>query len=201
MHQVPPASLTWIARSCLLLVVAAPVFGHVQTGQAEGFLTGLRHPVSGLDHMLAMISVGLWGAQLGPPALWLLPVTFPLVMAIGGFLGLVGTPVPGVETGVALSALLLGVAVALEARPNLKVAVVLVGAFGICHGHAHGTELPAGQSGLTYSIGFVLSTGCLHLTGIIIGLVHKWRAGRMALRVVGAGIAAGGLVFLWRAVA
>jgi len=187
------------ALSVALLLAALPALAHVQEGQAAGFLTGLAHPVSGLDHVLAMVAVGLWGAQLGLPAIWLLPVTFPLVMAFGGFLGLVGIPLPGVETGVALSALALGLAVATSWRPPLAIAALMVAAFAVFHGHAHGTELPAGQSGLTYSIGFVMATGLLHLAGISIGLIHRWPVGRVALRVLGAGVAAGGLFFLWRA--
>ena len=148
-----------------------------------------------------MIAVGLWGAQLGPPALWLLPVTFPLVMAVGGFLGLLGIPLPGAEVGIALSVLLLGLMVALEARPKLLIAALLVGAFAIFHGHAHGTELPPGQSGLLYSIGFVVATGCLHGTGILLGLVHRWSAGRVALWLAGAAIALAGVGFCWRALA
>lgn len=174
---------------------------HEQVGAAAGFVSGLAHPVSGLDHVLAMISVGLWGAQLGAPAIWLLPVTFPMVMACGGFLGLVGVQIPGVEIGVAASALLLGALVASEARPPLAVAATLVGLFAIFHGHAHGAELPAGQSGLTYSIGFVTATGCLHAAGIALGLLHRWSWGRWALRGAGAAVAAAGLFFLWRALA
>ncbi|TMQ57293.1 MAG: HupE/UreJ family protein [Candidatus Eisenbacteria bacterium] len=193
------------AQAALALIVlslaATPACAHVERGQAAGFLAGLHHPISGLDHVLAMVSVGLWGAQLGPPAVWLLPVTFPMVMAIGGFIGLIGVPLPGVEVGIALSAILLGFVVAREARPPLGLAAALVGIFAIFHGHAHGTELPPGQSGLTYSIGFVIATGLLHVTGITIGLVHRWRAGRIAIRVAGGLVAASGLVFLWRAVA
>jgi urease accessory protein len=185
----------------LLLLLATPAWAHVQKGQAAGFVTGLEHPISGLDHVLAMISVGLWGAQLGPPAVWLLPVTFPMAMAFGGFLGLVGIPLPGQEVGIALSAVLLGLVVAREARPPLWLTAVLVGTFAVFHGHAHGTELPHGQSGLLYSIGFVIATGCLHGVGIAISLVHRWRWGRIALRAAGALVAAAGLVFLWRAVA
>jgi urease accessory protein len=185
----------------LLLLAAVPVWAHEQTGQAAGFLTGLRHPVSGLDHVLAMISVGLWGAQLAAPAIWLLPVAFPMVMAFGGFLGLVGIPLPGVEVGIALSAILLGLVVALEARPPLWLAAALVGFFAVFHGHAHGTELPEGQSGLLYSVGFVIATGCLHAVGIALGLVHRWSAGRIAVRVAGAGVALAGVHFLWGAVA
>ncbi len=190
----------WLA---LLLVIASttPAFAHVQQGQAQGFVTGLKHPISGLDHVLAMIAVGLWGAQLGAPAIWLLPVTFPMVMALGGFLGLVGIPLSGVEVGIALSAVLLGVMVAREARPPLAVAAALVAFLAIFHGHAHGTELPPGQSGLMYSIGFVMATGCLHGVGIAIGLVHAWPAGKLALRAAGVAVALAGVAFLWRAFA
>jgi urease accessory protein len=132
---------------------------------------------------------------------WLLPVTFPMVMAFGGFLGLVGIPLPGVEIGIALSAVLLGLMVAREAKPPLVAAAVLVGFFAIFHGHAHGTELPPGQSGLMYSIGFVIATGCLHGVGIAIGVVHRWPAGKAALRFAGAMVALAGLGFLWRAFA
>lgn len=164
-------------------------------------LSGLSHPVSGLDHVLAMVAVGLWGAQLGPPAVWLLPVTFPMVMALGGTLGLVGVHLPGVEIGIALSAIGLGAAVLFQARPKLGIAAALVGFFAIFHGHAHGTELPPGANGMLYSIGFVVATGLLHATGIGIGLIHRWPAGRSALRVAGAIVALAGLTFLWRAVA
>jgi urease accessory protein len=177
-----------------------PAHAHEQTGQAAGFLSGLAHPVSGLDHVLAMICVGLWGAQLGAPAVWMLPVVFPMLMAFGGFLGLVGVSVPGTEFGIALSAILLGVMVALEARPPLRVAVTLVGVFGIFHGYAHGTELPAGENALLYSVGFVVATGCLHGVGIGIGIAHRWSAGRLALRVAGAAVALAGVSFLWGAV-
>jgi urease accessory protein len=171
---------------------------HVQEGAAAGFLTGLQHPVSGADHVLAMIAVGLWGAQLGQPAIWLLPVTFPMVMAFGGFLGLIGIPLPGVEIGIAASAIALGTMVAREARPSLVVAAVLVALFAVFHGHAHGTELPEGQSGVLYSIGFVVATGCLHATGIAIGLAHRWPGGARAIRGAGLAIALAGCWFLWR---
>jgi urease accessory protein len=185
----------------VLLLFATPASAHVLQGQGSGFLSGVKHPISGLDHVLAMISVGLWGAQLGAPAVWLLPVTFPMVMAFGGFLGLVGIPLPGVEAGIALSAVLLGAMVACEARPPLWLAAALVGLFAIFHGNAHGTELPSGESGLLYSIGFVIATGCLHGVGIGISLVHRWAWGRIALRIAGAIVSACGIAFLWQAVA
>ena len=186
-----------------LALAGLPVIAqaHEQSGQAAGFLSGLAHPVSGLDHVLAMVAVGLWGAQLGVPAIWMLPVMFPLVMAFGGLLGLLGVPVPGVELGIAASAILLGAMVATESRPPLWLAVLLVAFFAVFHGHAHGTELPPGQSGLLYSVGFVVATGCLHATGIAIGLIHRWGSGRIALRGAGAAVSAAGVFFLWRALA
>lgn len=146
-----------------------------------------------------MVSVGLWGAQLGAPAIWLLPVTFPMVMAFGGMLGLMGVPLPGTEIGIALSAIGLGGVVAAEARPPLWAAALLVGFFAIFHGHAHGTELPPDESGVLYSIGFVVATGLLHLTGIAIGLIHRWKLGQMALRLGGAAVVVVGGFFLWDA--
>jgi urease accessory protein len=183
------------------LVGAPAASAHVQQGEAAGFFTGLGHPISGLDHVLAMIAVGLWGAQLGVPALWLLPVTFPMVMAVGGMVGLLGLPLPGVEMGIAASAILLGLAVMSELRPPLAAAVVLVGFFGVFHGHAHGTELPPGQSALLYSMGFVVATGCLHGVGIAVGLIHGRAWGRKLLRATGGAVALAGVFFMWRAVA
>jgi urease accessory protein len=148
-----------------------------------------------------MIAVGLWGAQLGAPAIWVLPVAFPMVMAMGGMLGLLGVHLPGTEIGIAASAILLGAAVLTEIRPPLAVAAVLVSIFAIFHGYAHGSELPAGESGLLYSIGFVVATGCLHGIGITIGLIHRWNWGQKAVRVAGAAIALAGIFFMWKAVA
>ena len=183
----------------LMVLAASPLAAH-EGGTAAGLLSGLYHPISGLDHVLAMVAVGIWGAQLGPPAIWALPVTFPVVMAFGGMLGLLGLRMPGVEVGIGLSALLLGLVVTLERRPRLVVAAVLVGFFAIFHGHAHGAELPEGQSGLAYSIGFVASTGTLHGLGITLGLAQRWERGRLALRAAGAGIALAGAWFVWSAV-
>jgi len=185
----------------VVLFYAPPAQAHIQRGAAAGFTTGFCHPWSGWDHILAMVAVGVWGVQLGQPAIWLLPVTFPVIMSVGGFLGLIGCPLPGTEIGIGLSALLLGLMVATEARPPLWVAVLMVGMFGLYHGHAHGTELPSNESGLTYSIGFVIATGCLHGVGITFGLVHHWKAGAVALRVAGVAISLGGAFFTWRAMA
>jgi urease accessory protein len=179
----------------ILLLLSTPAFAH--TGEtAGGFLSGLAHPVFGPDHVVAMVAVGLWGAFLGPPAIWLLPIVFPLVMAAGGVLGILGVPLPAVETGIASSAIVLGLMVALAARPPLWVAAVLVGAFAIFHGYAHGKELPDGANAVAFSAGFVIATGLLHLTGIAFGLLARWPAGRLAVRGAGAAIALIGVAYL-----
>jgi urease accessory protein len=193
--------VSWIAGSLPVLLQAETAFAHAQQGAAAGLLAGLAHPVSGLDHVLAMVAVGLWGAQLGAPAIWLLPVAFPLMMAIGGMLGLMGLPLPGIEHGIAASAILLGAAVMFAARPPLGLAAVLVAFFAIFHGHAHGTELPPGQSAFAYSMGFVIATGGLHAAGIGIGTVQGSAWGQKLLRVAGAVVAAGGVFFMWKAFA
>ena len=191
--------------SCLLVLTGCLIFvpnahAHVQQGQAVSFLTGLEHPWSGLDHVLAMIGVGLWGAQLGNPAIWILPITFPLVMSLGAMMGLIGIPLSGIEIGIAASAIVLGIMVLGEVRPKLIVAAIIVGCFAVFHGHAHGTELPVGQSGFLYSMGFVIGTGCLHGIGVAIGLVHRWPKGKLTLRGSGVLIAVMGVLFLWQAI-
>ena len=195
---------TSLALRCALLALAfvpAAALAHEEAGQAAGFLAGLVHPVSGLDHVLAMVAVGLWGAVLGAPALWVLPVAFPLMMAVGGVLGLIGLPLPAVEVGIAVSAVVLGAMVLADARPPLVVAAIVVAFFAIFHGHAHGTELPPGTSALSYSLGFVIATGLLHAAGIALGALHRWPAGRWLVRSAGGAVGAAGLVFLWRALA
>jgi urease accessory protein len=183
----------------VLLLVPALAFAHIQGGTTgnAGFLTGLMHPVSGLDHVAAMVAVGLWGAQLGAPALWALPVAFPLIMALGGAAGAAGLPLPGVETGIAASGLLLGLAVLLNVRVPLWVALIPVSVFGVYHGHAHGAEMPDYAEPLLYAAGFVLATGMLHLCGIIIGLLWRWPLGQWVVRAGGGVIASvGGFLLL-----
>ena len=187
-----------LAFAAALASLPSSAWAHAQEGQASGFLTGFLHPISGWDHVLAMIAVGVWGAQLGAPAMWLLPVAFPMVMALGGTMGLLGIPLPGTELGIALSAIVLGAMVLSEARPPLWVAAAVVAVFAVFHGHAHGTELPPGEDGLLYSAGFVVATGCLHGVGIALGLVHRWSSGRLALRAAGAIVALAGVFFVWR---
>jgi urease accessory protein len=185
----------WIVVFFMLTTIR--VVAH--TGSASGgFLGGVTHPIFGPDHVVAMVAVGLWGAFLGTPAIFILPVVFPLVMAIGGVLGILGVPLPGTESAIAISAVVLGLMVAMAARPPLWVAAVMVGAFAIFHGHAHGAELPAGADAVAYSIGFVVATGLLHLAGIALGLTLRWPAGRIFVRGAGTAIACAGIAFLWR---
>ena len=192
----PLASLALLAAFALATPLAQ---AHEGAGLAGGFMSGFAHPLLGWDHVVAMLAVGLWGAFLGAPALWLLPVVFPLVMAAGGALGVLGVPLPAVEVGIAVSAIALGGVVAGALRPPLWAAALLVALFAVFHGHAHGTELPQAASPLAYSLGFVVATGLLHLTGIALGLLTRWPAGRIAVRGMGAGIALLGVLFLTRA--
>jgi urease accessory protein len=195
--SIPAAAI--LATSSLLVPLTA--LAHVEDGGAGGFLSGLSHPVSGLDHILAMVAVGVWGAQLGRPAIWLLPVVFPLLMALGGFAGLVGWDLPAIEVGIALSAVVLGALILGQIRLPLAIAVLIVAFFAVFHGHAHGTEMEAGQSAMLYSIGFVIATGLLHAAGIALGLIQRWDTGQVLLRAAGSVVLAGGLYFLWGAVA
>lgn len=199
MPRLPPRPLASLALLAAFALAAPLAQAHEGAGLAGGFMSGFAHPLLGWDHVIAMLAVGLWGAFLGAPALWLLPVVFPLVMAAGGALGVLGVPLPAVEIGIAASAVALGGVVAGALRPPLWVAALLVALFAIFHGHAHGTELPQAANPLAYSLGFVVATGALHLAGIALGLLTRWPAGRVAVRGMGAGIALLGVLFLTRA--
>ena len=186
-----------LCTAVLFILTTIPVAAH--TGSVSGgFTSGFAHPIFGPDHVAAMVAVGLWGAFLGAPAIFILPVVFPLVMACGGVLGILGAPLPGTEVAIAVSAVVLGLMVASAARPPLWTAAAIVGAFAIFHGYAHGAELPAGADAVAYSVGFVVATGLLHLAGIALGLAERWPAGRIGVRGAGAAIACAGLAFLWR---
>jgi len=185
-----------LAATVVLALSSGGVVAHEGTGLSGGFISGFLHPLTGPDHVAAMVAVGLWGAFLGSPAMWTLPVVFPLVMAFGGVLGILGVPLPYVETGIASSALILGLMVALAVKPPIWIAAVIVGVFAIFHGHAHGTELPDAANPIAYGVAFVVATGLLHLCGIAFGLLTKWPQGQLAVRAGGGVIAAAGLFFL-----
>lgn len=179
-----------------LCVFAGHAYAHVIEEGAGGFGSGFEHPLTGPDHFLAMFAVGLWGAQMGGRQVWTLPVTFPLIMVIGGIAGIAGIPLPNVETGIALSILTLGLAIALAWRPAEWIALLLISVFAICHGYAHGTELPHAADPADFAIGFVLATGLIHVLGIGVGLVLGKPFGGRLIRNLGAALALGGVYFL-----
>jgi urease accessory protein len=154
-----------------LCLVPTEALAHVGVGSTSGLMHGFMHPLSGLDHQLAMILVGIFAYQLGGRALWLVPLTFVSVMAFGGFLGVMGVPVPFVEVGIALSVIVLGTIVAFGVKATVAVAMGVVGLFAIFHGHAHGSEMPLDTSGFEYAVGFMMATTLLHAIGIGIGFV------------------------------
>jgi len=188
--------LRCLAATLGAVLLAAPALAHTGTGDVGGLASGFLHPLLGPDHVIAMVAVGLWGAFLGAPATWVLPIVFPLVMLLGGALGMAAIPLPAVETGIALSAVVLGVGVALALRPQLWLAAVAVGAFAIFHGHAHGAEMPAASDAVAYALGFVVASGLLHLCGVLLGKLALSQAGRLAVRSAGGLIAVAGGAFL-----
>jgi urease accessory protein len=183
----------------LVLLLPAAALAHAE-GAAAGssFWTGFLHPIRGIDHVLAMFAIGLWGSQLGMPAIWVLPVAFPLVMAFGGALGIAGVPLPGTELGIALSVVALGSVIALALRPPVAAALAVAAFFAVFHGHAHGVELPGHAGAIAYSAGFVLATGLVHLTGVAIGSIVHVKGGLTALRAGGGVISLIGMTLAWR---
>lgn len=181
---------------CLIVLVPYQALAHEGHGIAGGFTSGFFHPILGWDHLVAMVAVGLWGAFLGAPAIWLLPVVFPLVMALGAVIGIIGVPLPGVEIGIAGSALVLGLLILFAVRLPLWGAAIIVGAFAIFHGYAHGAELPQAANPFAYGVGFVIATGLLHLVGIAFGLLVRWPVGVKAVRAGGGVISMVGVAYL-----
>ena len=200
-------SANWWLRSAgrLTLAVAGltlgadPAFAHSAKGLSGGFAAGFLHPFLGLDHLLAMVSVGLWGAFLGRPMIAALPVIFPAVMAFGALLAILNMPQPPIESGIALSVLALGAAIAFGYRAPIWLAGSLTGLFGLFHGYAHGSEIPSLADPVAFSTGFVLATGLLHVAGIGLGMAHRFKVGALAIRGVGAVISLCGVYFLAQA--
>lgn len=180
----------------LLIVMPEIALAHALEGAGGGFVTGLLHPIMGVDHLVAMVAVGLWGAFLGERALWILPIVFPSIMAVGAAFGIVGLEIPLVEFVIALSGVVLGALIALRVRAPLAIAMVLVGIFAIFHGYAHGVEMPEQISAITYSAGFVIGTGLLHLAGVAIGFATRLPRGELLVRGCGGVISAIGLSYL-----
>src|SRR5260370_28541767 len=171
-------------------LVSNPAAAHTGTGLPGGFVSGFVHPFSGLDHLLAMVSVGLWGAFLGRPLIYVMPVVFPAMMVVGAIMGMFVVPLPPVEIGIALSVLVLGGCIALSVRAPVWAASIIVAVFAVFHGYAHGKELPSAADPVSYSAGFVLATGLLHVAGIGLGLLNDLPDGVVPTRSMGAVIAA-----------
>jgi urease accessory protein len=187
----------------LLVAMAQQASAHTGVGDTSGFAHGMMHPVTGLDHVLAMITVGLFAARLGGRALWLVPGSFVAMMSLGGMLGMYGIPVPFIEAGIALSVVTLGTLVAFQVGLPVALAMALVGVFAIFHGHAHGTEMPMDVAGLDYGAGFVMATALLHSIGVGLGLalgrLSRGPARRVS-QIGGAGVAFAGLALLFGAI-
>jgi urease accessory protein len=177
----------------LLVVLPNLASAHILLGTTHGFRDGFLHPLTGWDHLLAMIAVGLWAAQHRGRALWLIPLSFVSVMVLGGILSVAGVRVPGVELAIAISVLTLGglVATMTRFRPSLSMAVV--GLFALFHGYAHGHEMPVAASALPFSVGFILATALLHGLGLAAGLWFQEQP--RVLRWAGAAIAASSICF------
>lgn len=179
-------------------MTAGPASAHeASAGFGGGFLSGFLHPMLGLDHLTAMIAVGIWGAFLRKPAIWVLPIAFPLVMAFGGAVGVAGVELPYIEPVIAASSVVIGLAILSAWRAQVWLAALIVSVFAIFHGFAHGTELPHSANAAAFGMGFVIATGILHLTGIVFGLLVNRPGGEIALRTAGGVIAVTGAGFLF----
>ena len=180
-----------IVLSILGVVLFFPSISYAhEVGGGGGFMSGLTHPVLGFDHLLAMLSVGILSAQMGGQSIWRVPLAFVLVMLGGGILGINGIPIFSVELGIALSVLVLGIAIAADKKLSPLLAMVFVGFFAIFHGHAHGTEMPYLSKPVFYAGGFVVGTAGIHIAGVLIGIVaERFKQGGQLLRYIGAGMA------------
>jgi urease accessory protein len=182
------------------LLLGSPAEAHVGTGLAGGFTSGFNHPLAGFDHLLAMVAVGLWGAFLGRPLIYALPVIFPAVMVGGAVLGMLDVPLPPVDIGIALSVLVLGGCIVLSLKAPVWAASLIVATFAVFHGYAHGKELPSAADPIGFSVGFVLATGLLHVLGICAGFLNDRPGGVIATRSMGGLIGGMGVWYLCRAI-
>jgi urease accessory protein len=194
-----------VSRLALAAAMLSPTaaLAHPGHGDTSGFLHGFTHPIGGLDHVLAMVTIGLFAWQMGGRALWLVPATFVLVMGLGGLLGIADIALPFVEIGIALSVVVLGAIVALGIKAPVAAAMGLAGLFAIFHGYAHGAEMPLDASGLGYAAGFMSATALLHVAGIAAGFAAgkiSSAYGPIAYRTAGAAVSLAGLAILVRAI-
>jgi urease accessory protein len=180
--------------AALFATMTAPAFAHLDPAEHGSFMSGLTHPLSGADHMLAMIAVGLWAAQIGGKARWAAPAAFVSVMAIGFILALVGAPLPFVEPGILASVIGLGLLVALAVRVPVAASTAIVGIFALFHGHAHGGELGSATA-VSFGLGFVVATALLHASGVGLGMLVGGR-NQIVTRLLGAATALGGAMLV-----
>lgn len=175
----------------ILALISAPASAHLLGMHGTGFEAGVIHPFTGLDHLLAMLAVGIWAAQQGGRALWAIPLAFVGMMSLGGVLALTGMQLPMVETGIATSLLVLGLLVAFSARLPIAAGATLAGLFALFHGYAHGIEIPLATSPAGYALGFIAATAALHGIGIVLGKYMK-QGSLPWLQLSGAAVAATG---------
>ena len=180
----------------VLLALTTPALAHTGASTANGFGTGLLHPMLGLDHVLAMVAVGLWAGLAGGRAVWAWPLSFVMLMVGGAGLGLAGIALPGVETGIALSVLLLGSAVAFNRSAPVSIGALVCGAFALFHGYAHGAELPGEAEAGSYIAGFVLATGLLHALGVGSAVALTAASAGWLPRAAGVAVAIAGLMLV-----
>jgi urease accessory protein len=197
--RCPHRRVAIAACAAVALFIGSSAVAHMGTGLAGGFGSGFRHPFRGADHLLAMVSVGLWGAFLGRPLIFALPVIFPTVMVAGAVMGMLGVPLPPVEMAIALSVTVLGGCIALSVKAPVCVASLIVAIFATFHGYAHGKELPSAADPIGYSLGFVLATGSLHVLGIGVGFLNHRPSGVCVTRDLGVLIAGAGIWFVYKA--
>lgn len=192
-------SKRFAAVAAVLLALPGTALAHTGADDTTGFAHGFVHPIGGIDHVLVMVSIGLYATFLGGRALWLVPATFVAVMALAGAFGAAGYVLPHAEAGIALSVILLGLGVALRVALPVLTAIMLAALFAIFHGHQHGAEMPSEVSGLAYATGFMLSTALLHLAGIAVGVLAARladRGGRRAVQAAGGAMAVAGIAIL-----
>jgi len=187
---------TALLAALITALSAIPAFAHTGLGVTHGFFSGFGHPLTGVDHILAMVSVGLWAALLGGRARWLVPLAFVTAMAGGGVLGFYGVQLPFVELGIMASIVGLGLFAAFNIRMHVAGAAAIVAGFALFHGHAHGSEIPAGASGLDYALGFMAATAMLHVVGLMAGIGLSKAQQQKAVQLAGAGVAAIGAALL-----
>ncbi|NJM64199.1 MAG: HupE/UreJ family protein [Acaryochloris sp. RU_4_1] len=195
-NKFPQRLLLSIGTFTVSLLLPQLVHAHVNAGETIGFWHGMFHPIGGLDHILAMLAVGLWAAQLGGVAIWLMPLSFVGIMALGGVLGILGAPLPFVEQGIVASDLILGGLVLMATRLPLITSVAIVGILAIFHGYAHGTEMPQDAQALSYATGFMVATAGLHLSGLGVATLIKKLLKDRLVRIAGGGILLGGVYVL-----